>query len=94
MAYSHSVTTTKKAYISVRVNENRKHNAEKILEKLGLSMSDAINMLLSQINLNKGLPFVVKIPNKETLEAFKDSEKDINCTIYKNPEEMYKDLGL
>ena len=90
---SHSIAL-KRAYINVRVNENVKHKAESVLKKLGLSMSDVINMLLNQINLKKGVPFDVKIPNAETRKAFEESEKDVNCTIYNNPEEMYKSLGL
>ena len=89
-----AVSTRKNAYINVRVNEGVKHNAEKVLGELGLSMSDAVNMLINQINVNKGIPFELKILNEETLQAFKESENDINCTVYKNPKEMYKDLGL
>lgn len=91
----HAVTSTRRdTYINVRVNEGVKHSAEKVLEKLGLSMSDAVNMLINQINIKKGIPFELKIPNEETLRAFKESENDINCTVYENPKEMYKDLGL
>ena len=49
--------------LHIRVNENVKHNAEKTLDMLGLSISEAVNMLLYQINLVGGLPFDVKIPS-------------------------------
>ncbi|MCL2337808.1 MAG: type II toxin-antitoxin system RelB/DinJ family antitoxin [Firmicutes bacterium] len=48
--------------LHIRVNENVKQNAEKTLELLGLSISEAVNMFLHQINLVGGLPFDVKIP--------------------------------
>jgi len=91
---SHSIAAARNTYVNVRVNEGVKHKAEKILKKLGLSMSDAVNMLINQINVNKGIPFELKIPNEETLKAFEESEKNINCSIYKNPKEMYDALGL
>lgn len=84
----------KKASINVRVNEDVKRNAEVTLKKLGLSMSDAVNLLLNQINLKKGIPFAVKIPNKETLQTFHDTDKGIGVTKYKSAEEMFRKLGL
>ena len=49
--------------LHIRVNENVKQNAERTLEMLGLSISEAVNMLIHQINLVGGLPFSVKIPS-------------------------------
>ena len=61
----------KTAMIMARIEPDLKTDAEKILKKLGLSTTEAINLFLSQIRLHKGLPFEVKIPNKTTLETFK-----------------------
>ena len=44
----------------VRVNEQIKEEITPILNDLGLSLSEAINMFLHQIKLNNGLPFDVK----------------------------------
>jgi len=49
--------------LHIRVNENVRQNAERTLDMLGLSISDAVNMLLHQISLVGGLPFDVKIPS-------------------------------
>jgi addiction module RelB/DinJ family antitoxin len=48
--------------LHIRVNENVKTNAEKTLDLLGLSISEAINLFLHQIPLVGGLPFDVKVP--------------------------------
>jgi len=48
--------------LHIRVNENVKVTAEKTLNMLGLSISEAVNMLLHQIPLVGGLPFEVKMP--------------------------------
>ena len=54
---------TKNETLHIRVNDEVKRNAEKTLDILGLSISEAVNMLLHQINLVGGLPFDVKIPS-------------------------------
>jgi DNA-damage-inducible protein J len=64
----------KTATINVRVDEAIKAKAEKILGKLGISMSDTISLLLNQIVLQKGIPFEAKIPNAETQQAMRDLE--------------------
>ena len=62
----------KTATINVRVDEKVKAKAEKILGKIGISMSDTISMLLHQIALQKGIPFEVKVPNAETQRAMRE----------------------
>ena len=49
--------------LHIRVNDVAKLRAEKTLDLLGISISDAVNMLLHQIYLVGGLPFDVRIPN-------------------------------
>ncbi|GFO99928.1 type II toxin-antitoxin system RelB/DinJ family antitoxin [Lactobacillus helveticus] len=48
---------TEKAAINIRVNKETKQNAEKVLTKLGIPMSVAIDMYLRQIALTDGIPF-------------------------------------
>ncbi|WP_240721607.1 type II toxin-antitoxin system RelB/DinJ family antitoxin [Lactobacillus crispatus] len=48
---------TEKAAINIRVNKETKQNAEKVLNKLGIPMSVAIDMYLRQIALTDGIPF-------------------------------------
>jgi len=49
--------------LHIRVNDVIKLRAEKTLDVLGLSISEAVNMLLHQISLVGGLPFEVRIPS-------------------------------
>ena len=62
----------KTANINVRVEQDLKHDTEIILRHLGLNMTSAINIFLSSIRENRGIPFELKIkePNKETIEFF------------------------
>ena len=60
--------------IRARVDAKLKAKAEAILEKLGLSASDAIRIFYRQVALQKGLPFDVKLPNATTRRALKEAE--------------------
>lgn len=84
----------KTAMIVARTEPALKADAEKVLKKLGLSTTDAINLFLSQIRLHKGLPFDVRIPNKTTLKAMKDAEEGKNLIECKDTEDMFKKLSI
>ena len=45
---------------TVRINEKIKQEVTPILNDLGISLSEAINMFLHQIKLNNGIPFELK----------------------------------
>lgn len=78
----------KTAVIHARIEEDIKAQAEKILKALGLTTTEAVNMFLRQVIINQGLPFEVKIPNRETKKALQDSMEDKNLNTYDNFEEF------
>lgn len=45
---------------TVRINDNIKKEVTPILDDLGLSLSEAINIFLHQVKLNNGIPFSLK----------------------------------
>lgn len=45
---------------TVRINDKIKKEVTPILDDLGLSLSEAINIFLHQIKLNNGIPFALK----------------------------------
>jgi addiction module RelB/DinJ family antitoxin len=53
------------AAVYARIDTGLKENAEGIMSQLGMSPSSVIQMLYSQIVLQKGLPFEVKLPSRE-----------------------------
>ena len=65
----------KKARVEARIESSLKENVSKILRKLDISESDAIRMYYSQIAMNKGIPFDLKMPNKDTIEALNEIKK-------------------
>jgi len=48
--------------IRSRINSDIKLEAQALLDKLGLSMSEAIRLFLHQVVIEKGLPFQIKLP--------------------------------
>jgi DNA-damage-inducible protein J len=79
--------------IRARIDPELKQRAETILDSLGLNASDAIRLFYKQITLNDGLPFPVKVPNAETIQAIRDAEAG-KGTRYKSAAEMFKKMGL
>jgi DNA-damage-inducible protein J len=82
----------KTATIQTRVDPAVKHNAQIILKKLNISMSEAISMYLSQITLHKGIPFEIKIPNEITAKALKDSEIGNDLHAVDSIDELFEEL--
>ncbi|BBJ31409.1 MULTISPECIES: type II toxin-antitoxin system RelB/DinJ family antitoxin [spotted fever group] len=62
--------------IRLRVSADIKIEAEEIFKQMGMTMSEAMRIFLNQCINSGGLPFKphIKIPNKETLESFKQAE--------------------
>ena len=64
------------AVINIRVNDEVKKEAETIFKSLGLNMSVAMNLFLKKCINEKGIPFDLKIPNRETIEAMEGNKKN------------------
>lgn len=55
----------KTASVNVRIQENIKEEAEKILSQIGLSRAVAIDLFYRQIIMNNGIPFSLTVPNQQ-----------------------------
>jgi len=58
------------ATINTRIEPDLKCQAEAILSGVGLSTTEAIRIFYTQICLNKGLPFEVKLPIANCQNAY------------------------
>ena len=85
---------TKTAIVRARVTPSIKLGAQRVLCKLGLSVSDAINLLLIQIDMKKALPFIVEMPNKETRQVLDESKRGIGLNKCKNVDDFFNQLGI
>jgi DNA-damage-inducible protein J len=80
------------ATIQVRIDQNTKQKAIKILNTLNIDMSEAIKMYLGQIILNKGIPFDLRIPNRQTAKGMVKTEAGKDLHEVKNINELFKEL--
>ena len=78
---------------NLRLDADTKAKAYEIFEQIGLKPTQAFNLFLRQVALQKGLPFDLKIPNVETIEAMSESIHH-SGTRYAHSEELFKDLEI
>ncbi|HEY9575388.1 MAG TPA: type II toxin-antitoxin system RelB/DinJ family antitoxin [Lachnospiraceae bacterium] len=74
--------------VYARIDKNLKENAESILNQLGISPSSAIQMLYSQIVLQKGMPFELRIPSKKPLALGNLSKEELDLELQKGIESL------
>jgi len=61
--------------VHIRVDTKVKAKAAKTLAKMGLTVSDAVRILLTRVAAEKAMPFEIRVPNRETLEAIEAGER-------------------
>lgn len=84
----------KDSVVRARVEPALKKNAERVLAQLGLSTSQAITLFLRQIELRKGLPFAVEIPNTDTSKTFRDTDEGRNLQRFEGADQIFEDLDI
>lgn len=80
--------------IQARVDAESKKQAERILKQLGITLNDAVRMLVNQIIHSRALPFQPKLPTEEEFiaQAIADSEEDIKAGRVYGPFNSVDDL--
>ena len=84
--------------VNVNVDSNIKKQATEIFNDLGLNMSTAINMFLTQVVKQDGIPFEIKNhkPNRKLKKALKEADKIASGKIkskgYRDIDEMFSDI--
>lgn len=82
----------KTATIQTRIDPKVKNSAQRVLNKLNISMSEAISIFLTQVSLNKGIPFEIRVPNKTTEETLRKSEKGKELHEVSDVKQLFKEL--
>ena len=85
------MTATPRKQTSIRVDPKAWEEAKKIFSEYGLSASDAINVFLNKVRLERGFPFEIKVPSdrlKEAIDEINSGEKEYFDSI----EELRDDL--
>jgi DNA-damage-inducible protein J len=79
--------------VHVRVDEKVKEDATKTLAEMGISVSDAVRMLLVRVAAEKALPFEVKVPNAETAKAMQMADHG-KGKRFKSADALFADLEI
>ena len=78
--------------VHVRVEKRIKTQAAKTLAAMGLSVSDAVRVLLTRVAAEKALPFEVKVPNRATAAAMQEARKG-GLSSFDNVSNLMDDLN-
>ena len=80
-------------FVRSRIDAETKARATEALEAMGLTISDAIRLLLLRVADERRLPFEVKVPNRQTRAAMAELEAG-KGTRFDSPEALFEDLGI
>ena len=79
--------------VRARIDSETKERATEALEAMGLSVSDAIRLLMLRIADEKRLPFSVQVPNTTTTKAMDELDAG-EGKRFNNAEDLFQDLGI
>ncbi len=79
--------------VHIRVDEKVKKKAAKTLAAMGISVSDAVRMLLVRVAAEKALPFDVKVPNATTVKAMRALDRG-QGKRFKSADDLFQDLDI
>lgn len=65
--------------IRARIDAEIKTEAAAVLAAMGLTVSDALRLLMVRIAAEKALPFEPLVPNAETIKAMKAARRGVNA---------------
>jgi DNA-damage-inducible protein J len=78
--------------VHVRIDKRTKARASKALAAMGLSVSDAVRVLLTRVAAEKALPFEVKAPNTATAAAMREARNG-GLPSFRNVSDLMADLN-
>ncbi len=81
------------AIVRARISHETKVQATETLRAMGLSVSDAIRLLLLRIAEEKRLPFSIQVPNAVTVEAMRELEEG-KGEPFTHVEDLFQDIGI
>jgi DNA-damage-inducible protein J len=80
--------------LHIRIDGQVKHEADQVLAGLGLSVPQAIRMLLARIAAERALPFDPEVPNALTARTLAESDRGEELVRCADAEEMFERLGI
>lgn len=81
-------------FIRARIDKTIKDDASAVLAEMGLTVSDVVRIALTKIAKDKALPFEMTVPNKQTQDTLKKSERGEDVHQAKNATDLFDQLGI
>jgi DNA-damage-inducible protein J len=78
--------------VRARIDEKTKRQAERVFAACGMTLSDAIRIMLTKTAKEKEIPFSIHTPNAKTIRAIKDAQKG-KVSRVKDLEELLKQIN-
>ncbi len=85
---------SKSAMVRARIEPELKENAEKVFQKLGISVTQAITIFYKQVEMRNGLPFEVVIPTNENARTFEMTDAGKDSVLCKDTNNMFENLDI
>jgi len=79
--------------VRARIDTETKERATAALEAMGLSVSDAIRLLMLRIADEKRLPFAVQVPNATTAKALEELDAG-RGKRFDSEDALFEELGI
>lgn len=80
------------AVVRARIDGHIKEEASAVLGAMGLTVSDAVRIMLTRVAREKALPFEPLVPNTETIEAMKAARRG-GLASYAGVKDLMADLN-
>jgi DNA-damage-inducible protein J len=78
--------------VQVRIDKAVKEEAATVLATVGLTVSDAVRLMLTRVAHDKALPFEPLIPNEATITAMREA-RSAKLKRFDSVEALMSDLG-
>ncbi len=79
--------------VRARIDSETKKKASDALASMGLSVSDAIRLMLIRVAADETLPFGVKVPNARSRKAIAELEQGKGKRLA-SVDELFDDIGM
>ena len=74
--------------IHARIDPRLQASAARVFSKIGISTTEAIRLFLKQVELHKGLPFPITVPNAQTVAAMREANDPAALKRYRSFREL------
>lgn len=85
---------TADTYVRARISSATKRRAAEALGEMGLSVSDAIRLLMLRVAEERRMPFEIKAPNVSVEGIPVNSSKNVGLKNFDHAESLLTDLTL